>query len=78
MVLENPLCWNALREVDCYFTHFLYRAVTDLVAAFSNVLSTGEATLGVLCPVVGSSIEERHEHTGAKGHKDKGTAPSLL
>lgn len=30
---------------------------------FSPLLSTGEAAVGVLCPVLRSSVEERHQHT---------------
>jgi len=33
----------------------------------------GEATRGVLCPVLGSAVKKQHRHTGenpAKAHKD--------
>lgn len=47
-----------------------------------SLLSTGEATPGVLCPVLGSPVHEKPRHTAvstAKGHNDnEGTATSLL
>lgn len=44
--------------------------------------TTYEATSGILCSVLGSSVQETHEHTGetlVKSHEDgKGTGASLL
>jgi len=46
------------------------------------LLSPTEAPCGVLCPVLGSSLQERGEATGespARGYKDgEGTGTSLL
>ena len=48
----------------------------------SPMLSTGEATPGVLCPVQVSLVQERHGGTAespAKGHEDdEGTGASLI
>lgn len=47
----------------------------------SPLLSIGEAVCGVLCPVIGSPVQQTHGHAGespAKGHKDEqGTGASL-
>lgn len=44
--------------------------MTDL----PHVFSTGEAMLGALCTLLGSTVQEKSGHTAVspvKGHKDK-------
>lgn len=47
----------------------------------SPLLSTGKVISGILCPILNSSVQERHGHNKEipiKGHKgDEGTKASL-
>jgi len=69
----NQQCTVAARKVTNSVLHYEDHCQQVKGGSFSHLLNTREVKSGVLCPVLDSTIQERHGHTGVsppRGYKD--------
>lgn len=65
-------CALAVKEADIIFI-CIWRSIDVKEGNPSSLLNVGEATPGVLCHILSSSVKEKHEYNGespVEGHDD--------